>query len=566
MRYYFRNWGGRFSGRYRERAGLYEETAQWMNDVPELAAYDNPYERGENGYLSPHDKYRLQLYKFNRALYYGDHYNALRYAQMLYRSGALNDDIRLGEIFGQGGVDVLFICSNLFSLTTDTFADLMNVALEAIIPQEEKDQKAREAIKRIAVNSNWGTLFHRSIITGSYKGDVVWTVHGATDPARVWIRGRRVNTWFPVIDPVDRTRFSEHYFYSQFTVDEIEYVARERYLEDRVKFDVVELKKNEFGKKAPAKIHKAIFGESNEWPYPDKMTVDDFVFYVPNKVGDDEDPYGDSDYGRGVLTLADELNHRVTQMGQQLDKHGNLGMMGPDIGGEEVENPSADNRTNRGAGGQYIMLDDKDTPEPKYIVPPTESFTTSIQWINIITEETVRQMRMSPRLLGYKAGAAEEAFDTLRLACVNTLLRNAGRKEYINPSIIRAYQSALRLESIVKVPEAIPEENANIQIIWGDGFPVDPEKRARIWAIRTAQRQFGTVAQAVRDMDGEEGALKTVAAIHKENEEDINSATGGSLLERARKRGLVAAGGGGVPKEPEINAGQEEKGSVQQSR
>jgi len=570
----FRNWGGRFSGRYRDRSSFYAETYQWLSDMPELSTSGkDPYYRAENQYLSKHDQFRLELYKFNSALYKGDHYNAFRYAQYLYRSGMIADDVRLGQLFGQGGLDILFVAMNLFSLTTDTFADLM---VEALKDVQSPDEKTQAAINRIFKNSNFRKLLHLSTVTGSYKGDIIWSLGWSAADKRVWIRSRRADTWLPTVDPMDRMNFSEQAFAHQFKLDKTTYVARERYSENKILLDVQELDSktgNFFKGEAPEGIFRAAFGADaqREYELPEALPA---VIHTPNKMGDDADPYGDSDYGRGVLTLADELNHRLTQLGHQLDKHGDLGMSGPYLEGEETENPDGDNRTNRGTGGKYIERD-KEDPEPKYIEMPVGHFQYIKEEIEFLTEEIVRQMRMSPRLLGYKAGAAEEAFDTLRLACVNTLLRNTSRIVYLNESIERIFRSALSVEKMIGHPEAIEDpEGVEVSVSWGDGFPMDAEKRARIWQIRTGQRQTATVMQAVQDMDGIDGAKETVAAIFAENEQERAEliGTGQAARERRLQRGLNpdldGAEKAATPprKEPEINAGQEQAGQQVQSR
>lgn len=567
----FKNLGGRFSGRYQNRNSMYMQPEQWLYDEPNLSTYDDPYFKTSETYLSPHDEYRLQLYKFNRALYKGDHYNAFRFAQYLYRSGMLDDDTRVAEIFGQGGVDVLFIACNLFELVTDTFANLITEALSYIAPEDDSIE-GWEAIKRISENSNFKQLLHRSVTTGSYKGDIVFTIHGrkeGTGAPKVWIRGRRVDTWFPIIDPQDRTRFSEHVFMSQIKEDKTIYIARERYAEDGIYYDVKELDNNSLKNAGSNDVYKKVFGDVDSFvEYPKDFTMEDLIIYSPNKVGDDNDPYGDSDYGRAVITLADELNHRLTQLGHQLDKHANLGMTGPDLGGEEVENSSSDNPTNRGTSGKYISRE-MDEPEPKYIEIPTSVFDTIMREIEFDLEEICRQTQMSPRLLGYKKGAAEESFDTLRLACVTTLLRNKGRIMYLDPAMKRAFESASRLEKEYGVEGAV--DDLEVITKWGDGFPVDEEKRARTWGIRTGQKQTATVEQAVKDMDGPEGAKKTIVKINAETNEEISALPG---MQKGRKpeinleAGELEAIGEGPPppEEPEINPGLEEKGQPVQSR
>lgn len=580
----FRNSGGRFSGRYRDRGSFYSETYQWLADVPDLSTLDDPYAKSEDQYLSEYDKYRLQLYKFNRALYQGDHYNAFRFAQYLYRSGMLDDDLRLSEIFGDGGTDVLFIAVNLFQLITDTFADLITEALGPIRTADGSDN-GEAAIRRIVKNSDLKQLLHRSIITGSYKGDIILTVHGrsatagndaSSDGPKVYIRGRRADTWFPTIDPKDRMKFIEHCFMSQIKANDKFYILRERYADDGIYHDVKELKGNKLIEDAPAEIYEKYFGDTlPHQEYPADLSMDDMVIHIPNKVSDDNDPYGDSDYNRAVLTLADELNHRLTQLGHQLDKHGDLGMSGPELGGEEVENPNDDNPVNRGAAGKYISREPDDA-EPKYIVMPTEHFNTIISEIEMVIEELCRETRMSPRLIGLKKGAAEEAFDTLRLACVNTLLRNRSRIIYIDPGLIKAIMSAIALEKIYEVEGAL-DEVPEIRTKWGDGFPIDAEKLARTWQIRTGSKQTASQKQAIIDMDGLEGAQETLDEINSEESTMMKNLPG---LQAGRKpqvnleAGEAEATGqkvivppGPTPrKQPEINAGGEEPGSRTQSR
>jgi len=571
----FTNWGGRFSGRYRARGSVYDNAYAWLADTPDLSEYSNPYAKAPDQWMSVHDQYRLQLYKFNRAVYYGDHYNAFRFAQYLYRSGMLDDDTRLADVFGRGGQDVLFVATNLFQLCSDTFADLISQALGPITPVED-NKTAYEAVKRISDNSNLRRLLHTSAVTGSYKGDIVWTIHGIFNDGKnsksakspqVTIRGRRVDTWFPTVDPQDRSRFSEHMFAYKMDKDDKSYAVIERYLEDAIKLEVKELSGNEFKGDAPPEIFAEVFGPDALSEYPAQGMQ---VVHVANKIGDDNDPYGDSDYGRGVLSLADELNQRETQLSYELDKHGKLGMSGPYLGGEETENPENDNPTNRGVSGRYIEREGDD-PEPKYIDYPTNHLTVTMERMAKLYEEIPRQMRMSPRLLGYKAGAAEEAFDTLRLACVNTLLRNKTRIMLIDEGIIKAVRSAMSLEQELKVDGAVDPDEAEIKVRWGDGFPMDEEKAARIWDMRVGHKPTATRLQAVQAMDGVEGAEDTVEAIRAEENEDMGAVVGLRKERRDLNLDLEGAepgeGAGGEPeKVPEINAGMEEKGQPTQSR
>jgi len=562
----FLNFGGRMSGRYRDRSGSYESTIQWLASVPELAGYDDPYKKEPDELMSPHDYYRLELYKFNRALYRGDHYNAFRFAQYLFNSGMMDDDARLKELFGKGGVDVLFLAMNLFSLTTDTFADLLTGALRSI-STSERDPAAQDAIRRIMRNSDLRRLIHASATTGSYKGDVVWSVHWG-DPEEsgtehAFVRGRRVDTWFPTIDPRDRTRFSAHDFIYKTKIGEKTYAAIESHTSKLITLSVREVEQNKLGAEVDEAIFREVWGDRERTYETESFSVR----HVPNKLGDDDDPYGDSDYGRGVLTLADELNHRLTQLGHELDKHAHLGMAGPDLHGEETANEGNDNPVNRGAGRKYISYD-KDDPKPEYIEYPSNHLQVVKEEIDLLAEEIPRQMRMAPRLLGYKAGAAEEAFDTLRMACVQTLLRNVSRIEMLDTQIKWAFKEAFRLEQENKVEGAIDPET-EISIGWGDGFPLDKEKNARIWQIRTGNKTTASVIQAIEDMDGVEGAKQTMEAIDEDEHDALNNLPGIGLGNNKPMFGpeMEGVGGDGTNREtPEITAGQEEPNSRVQAR
>lgn len=529
----FTNWGGRFSGRYRDRQGWNDQSFAWLAEVPDLSGYEDPYFKEPNQWMSPHDIYRLQLYKWNKALYSGDHYNAFRFAQYLYKSGAMDEDSRLRDLFGKGGMDVLFVAMNAFALTTDTYADLITEALSAITPAKP-DEAVTAAIKRISDNSDLRKMLWLSVATGCYKGDSVWTIHGQAEPApKVYIRGRRVNTWFPRMDAADNLTWAEHAFiYRTGNV-----ATREIYLPDgRILTDVQKVSGNRFtGPLGELNIFDAGLGES-------------LAFHIPNKLSDDDNPFGDSDYGRGVLSIADEINHRLTQLSYELDKHGNLGMSGPPMGGEETENPSGDNPDNAGAGGKYVTLFNPDDPRPQYVEYPTGHLDAAMRYVERLTEETVRQMRMSPRLLGYKSGAAEESFDTLRLACIQTVLRNRGRIEMLDRALRWAFKQAFALENHYKVPGAV-DPDTQLKIKWGDGFPVDPEKKARLWGIRTGNKQTGSVAQAVADLDGEDGVEETLKEIRTEENADAAATPG---LKPFGSRQLQ------IKTPAEINAGMEE--------
>ncbi|MFN3077661.1 MAG: hypothetical protein ABT940_12430 [Alphaproteobacteria bacterium] len=533
-----------------------------MAECPELSAYENPYAKDENQWFSKHDEYRLQLYKWNRSLYMGDHYNAFRFASYLYRSGMLDDDTRLGEIFGKGGSDVLFLACNLFSLCTDTFADLVAEALGPLT-SEDRNQEIRGLIRRIEKDSGFKALLHRSVTTGSYKGDIVWSVHAekavGTKPPRVYIRGRRVDNWFPVIDPSDATRFSEHHFIYRVKIGEKTYAAREMHKADGIYLDVREVDGTKFKGPAPASVYKAVWGERPPF-YP---TTEARVFHLPNKVGDDNDPYGDTDYGRGVVSLADELNHRLTQEAYELDKHARLGATGPWLDEEETANPSGDNPTNRGLSGKYIPRE-ADDPEPKYIAYPSDHLTVVDKRIEGLMEEIPRQMRMSPRLLGYKAGAAEEAFDTLRLACVQTLLRNKARILYLDAGIKGAFATALTLAKEVGLEPLALE--GQIKVGWGDGFPMDEEKAARIHQIRTNNLATESQRAAIEDLEGPDGAEEMIDEIKAEQESSLKQITGQGQAKPAFNFKGLGPEESPPAEPPEINAGQEEPGARAQGR
>lgn len=466
-----------------------------------------------NEYFSTFDIYRILQYRHHKLLYMGDHYDVFRYYRQLIDRNQLSN--RSGGFFDNKRKLIVYIAINLLGLISRKTADLIAVETPEIRPWKKAGKKIDEAIERISNNSKFPTMFWATANTVGVKGDGIWIPEVFTDDkGKEQVRIKRVmpETWFPSLDPSAINNIKEHTFAWKVPAAGKPHILRRQIYGN----GTIEHRANWLNGKL---IGQPLTEDEINSFIPDGLPADvkfnsintPIVTHIPNLEFDEQHPFGISDYV-DVKSPMDEINHRLTQMSKELDKHGNLSMRGPQLGDKE-------NIT-----GKYLEFFDKGV-RPEYIELPTQSLEAMMKEVEMLTKWVCVLMEMSPGILGLKEGSMPETASALKIQSAPSVLKANRKRLFLTNALQDAFKYAMMLENEMEINKY--KVDGIVGIGWQDGFPNSPKEDADLMDLRTGSKPTISVEDAVKrlDPDAAEDLLINLKAEDKENESKDPTAT-----------------------------------------
>ena len=245
------------------------------------------------------------------------------------------------------------------------------------------------------------------------------------------------------------------------------------------------------------------------WPDAQATGIDE-ILIVPIALGGDDEGgiYGRSDYA-DIIGLQGELNNRVTQEAEILDKHADPFMYGPPS--LLNEKGVIDNRN------RYVNVNPGE-PEPGYLVWDGQLLAVNQQIVRLI-QHIVLTAGLSPESFQMDQQGGAESGRALRMRQHRTADAVEMRQIVYGEALARAMSIASKLDR--GAPALEPQE---INIEWADGLPTDPveeiegtsiEVQSQLLSRRTAiqslhpQWSEERVEEELEEIQGERGASAT---------------------------------------------------------
>lgn len=480
----------RVSGRFRDKDLISGQVTSL--DKTSVKAEDF-FLKKKGHYYSEYDLFRITTYRQNKFLYLGDHFSVFRYFRQLLDSEQVS--ARTGGFIDNRNKLIVYICINLLGLISRKIADLIAVETPDILPSSNKKstKKIEEAIERISYNSKFKTMLYSSVLALGPKGDQIWVPDVFLDDhgkQQVRIKRLMPETWFPTLNPSDLHDITEHTFAWKITTnDNTKVLRRQIYGPGFIQHKANWINDGgEIGKKlTTSEVKQYVDIEELPKDINFKRIKQNIVTHIPNLEFDEQSPFGISDY-IDLKAPMDEINHRLSQLASELDKHANLSMAGPQLGLQET------------ALGKYFEYG-LESQAPHYITLPTAALSTMMDEIEQQVKYLLVLAEMSPGLVGLKEGSAPERAEALRMQNANSVVKAMRKRLYITCGIQKAFNDAMMLENEMGINNYAV--TGQIRVNWKDGFPESLFEKAEYVALRTGNRPTLAVIDGIKYMDGE---------------------------------------------------------------
>jgi len=492
------------TGRFRDSdltRGYLDET---LNPAKEPIDF---YIKGPNEYRSRYDRYRIMNYRHNKLLYQGDHFDVFRYFRYILDS--FTGTNKSSQFFDNRNKLIVYVVINLLGLISRKIADLIAVETPEITPWKKAPKKIKEAIDRISKQSKFQAMLYNSALTIGVKGDGIWIPEVFTLHGKNAIRIKRVmpETWFPTLNISDLQNIQEHVFAWKFSGDNGRTILRRQtYGPGYIRHEANWLEDNEdIG--APLSDTEIIKYFAPEGLPPNAIfrnIKDSLVTHIPNIQFDEQHPFGISDYVdlKGPM---DEINHRMTQIALELDKHANLSMRGPAVGKQETP------------VGKYFVYD-ADEPPPEYISLPTQAIGVMMDEVELLIKWVLTLSETSPGLVGLKEGSGVVRAEALRIESSNSITKAMRKQLYLTEAIQKAFRDAMLLENEMGIETY--KIDGLVGVVWKDGLPDTESEKAELMSLRTGGKPTISTMDAVKRLDGE-GSDETLKNLLDESEQEM---------------------------------------------
>lgn len=425
--------------------------------------------------------YRIDRYKDNKKLMMGDHL----------------------EVFSKHGYklkhsqkELLYISVNLASIICKKSADFLFGEPLTVSAGKGDNSKEQDAIDRITENNEMNIKNYESALSNAYRGDSFYKLRVGqefdgelppeVDEYKVIIEAQNAEYVFPETMLGDANKIKTYHIAvpertdgESVEIQDSEWILHvESHSPGKIeysKFEMRPIEINSDGEIESWKIGRE-FTESRSAvatgvPFP-------LVVHVPNFSLDD------SWIGLDDLTehrsLLDEINNRISQISDILDKHADpaiavpVGTLREDANGNVVYNVAQE---------KVFELGGKDDIVPQYITNSnpmlTEAFTELDKLIDLLF--TVSEIP-SVALGRNDSGTSGSSGLSIKWR-MNSLLSKINRKrQYYEKALKRVYLIAQMLENAVGIDSYTP---VIPKLKFKNGLPKDEMEQANIMAVRT---------------------------------------------------------------------------------
>lgn len=465
-------------------------------------------------YFPPKEhRLRIDRYKLNRKVFKGQHFEVFQD----YNGSKRHQDL-------------LYVSVNLAGIICKKSADFLFGEAVQVKAGNGNSSKEQEAFDRMIKDNNFNILTYENALGNAYRGDSFIKIrygqeYGGmlsteVDPSRVIFENVNGEFVFPVTSAFDANKIICYHIaipvmrvvqnVEEWTLFvESHYPGRIEYSSYSIVPSLVtstEIVDYKVQGENVADRHTVMTGV----PVP-------LIVHIPNYCTDDTwEGLDDLTEHMGIF---DEINNRLTQIADILDKHADpamaipSGLLGEDSDGNPVFNVSRD---------KVFEVFGKDDRPPAYI-----TWDGQLQHCFAELDRLVDLLLTTAEIPAVALGRGADSGGTSGTSGLaikfrmNSLLSKINRKrQYYNKGILQVLKIAQLLEAAVKIADykyTVP------QLVFNDGLPKDDSEDATVMNIRTGGMKTLSQKTAVMRMENmtEEQADVELEQIKKETEENM---------------------------------------------
>jgi Phage portal protein, SPP1 Gp6-like len=447
-------------------------------------------------YPHPNHEARIERYKVNRKLVLGDHKNVFN---------------KFGNKVKPNQKELLYVSVNLASIISKKSADFLFG--ESMQVSAGKDSEAPEqiAMDRITENNEMSIKNYESALSNSYRGDSFYKVRVGqefggefppeVDEYKVIVETQNAEYVFPETALGDANKIKAYHIAVPELIKSQEDVLDSEWM---LHVESHYSGKIEYSKFRLFPIEVNVQGDVTKWkigyeyeqyrsavatgvPYP-------LVVHVPNFSLDD------SWMGIDDLTehrsILEEINNRITQISDILDKHADapiavpIGTLREDSNGNTVYNVAQE---------KVFEIAGKDDVIPQYITNSNPLVDQAFKELEMLIDLLFTVAEIPSVALGRNDSGTSGASGLSIKWRMNSLLSKINRKrQYYEKGLKRVYLIAQMLENAVGIDDY---EISMPKLKFKNGLPKDDMEEANIMAIRTGGKATLSQKSAMQKLD-----------------------------------------------------------------
>jgi hypothetical protein len=448
-------------------------------------------------YPYPTHQLRIDRYKDNRKLFLGDHLDVFnKYGNKLYANQK----------------ELLYISVNLASIICKKGADFLFGESLTVSAGKTDASKEQEALDRLTENNDMSIKNYESAISNAYRGDSFYKLrigqefNGELPPEldeyKVIIESQNAEYVFPETMLGDANKIKAYHVAvperiddGSFELDESEWVLHvESHYSGKIEYSkfrlfpiAVDIRGDITSYKIGYEFETARSAVATGVPFP-------LVVHIPNFSLDDM--WNGVDDLTEHRSLLDEINNRISQISEILDKHADapivvpIGTLREDANGNVVYNVAQE---------KVFELASKDDVIPQYVTNQNPQLDQAFKELEMLIDLLFTVAEIPSVALGRNDSGTSGASGLSIKWRMNSLLSKINRKrQYYEKGLKRVYVIAQMLENAVGIdtyPVTVPK------LKFKNGLPKDEMEQANIMAIRTGGLATKSQKTAMMELD-----------------------------------------------------------------
>lgn len=448
-------------------------------------------------YPHPNHEPRIERYRDNKKLFLGDHLNVFR---------------KHGTKLSTNQKEMLYVSINLASIISKKSADFLFGEALQVSAGKGENSKEQIALDRLTENNDMSIKNYESALSNSYRGDSFYKIRvgqefngelpAELDEYKVIIEAQNAEYVFPETMLGDANKIRAYHIAVPERVDDgaNELMDSEWILHVESHY----AGKIEYSKYRLFPIEISVDGEIKSWKigyefeqYRSAIATGvayPLVVHVPNFSLDD------SWVGIDDLTehrsILDEINNRISQISDILDKHADpaiavpIGTLREDSNGNVVYNVAQE---------KVFEIASKDDVVPSYITNSNPQLTEAFKELEVLIDLLFTVAEIPSVALGRNDSGTSGASGLSIKWRMNSLLSKINRKrQYYEKALKRVYLIAQMLENAVGIDSysvVMPK------LKFKTGLPKDAMEEANIMAIRTGGKPTLSQRSAMQQLD-----------------------------------------------------------------
>jgi Phage portal protein, SPP1 Gp6-like len=469
-------------------------------------------------YPHPSHEARIRRYKENKKLFLGDHLDVFR---------------KHGYKLKHTQKELLYISINLASIICKKSADFLFGESLQVSAGKGDSTKEQKALDRITENNDMNIKNYESALSNAYRGDSFYKIRVGqefngllppeADPYKVIIENQNAEYVFPETLVGDANKIiAYHIAVPERIDDEIKEIQDsewilhvESHYAGKIEYSKFELYPIDYtpeGEVVTWKIGKELeqyrSAIATGVPFP-------LVVHVPNFALDDSwEGVDDLSEHKSIL---DEINNRVSQISDILDKHADpaiavpIGTLREDANGNVVYNVAHE---------KVFEIAGNDDVIPQYITNDNPQLDQAFRELEMLIDLLFTVAEIPSVALGRNDSGTSGSSGLSIKWRMNSLLSKINRKrQYYEKALKRVYLIAQMLENAVGIDSY---EIVVPKLKFKTGLPKDELEQANIMAIRTGGKPTISQKTAMMMLDDltEEQVEAELKRIEEENEEE----------------------------------------------